>query len=34
MLSVAVARPWLGPPLATERYVMYFRFGGWRRVCP
>ena len=26
--------PWLGPPLAAWRYVMYFRFYGWRRVWP
>jgi len=25
--------PWLGPPLAALRYVMYFRFYGWRHVC-
>jgi len=24
---------WLGPPLAALRYVMYFRFYGWRHVC-
>jgi len=24
--------PWLGPPLAALRYVMYFRFCGWRHV--
>jgi len=24
--------PWLGP-LAALRYVMYFRFYGWRHVC-
>ena len=26
--------PWLGPPLAALRYVMYFRFYGWRHVWP
>ena len=26
--------PWLGPPLAALRYVMYFRFCGWRHVWP
>ena len=26
--------PWLDPPLATWRYVMYFRFYGWRHVGP
>ena len=25
-------RPWLGPPLTTMQYVMYFRFGGRRHV--
>jgi len=25
---------WLGPPLATLRYVMYFRLHGWRHVWP
>jgi len=24
--------PWLGPPVAALRYVMYFRFHGWRHV--
>ena len=24
--------PWLGPPLVALRYVMYFRFYGWRHV--
>jgi len=24
--------PWLGPSLAALRYVMYFRFYGWRHV--
>ena len=24
--------PWLGPPLAKLRYVLYFRFCGWRHV--
>ena len=24
--------PWLGPPLMALRYVMYFRFYGWRHV--
>ena len=26
--------PWLGPSLAALRYVMYFRFYGWRHVWP
>ena len=26
--------PWLGPPLAGLRYVMYFRFYEWRHVGP
>ena len=26
--------PWLGPPLVAWRYVMYFRFYGWRHVWP
>jgi len=26
--------PWLGPPLAALRYVMYFWFYGWRHVWP
>jgi len=26
--------PWLGPPLTTLRYVMYFRFCEWRHICP
>ena len=26
--------PWLSPPLAALRYVMYFRFYGWRHVWP
>jgi len=26
--------PWLGPLLAALRYVMYFRFYGWRHVWP
>ena len=26
--------PWLGPPLAALRYVMYFRFYGRRHVWP
>jgi len=26
--------PWLGPPLTTVQYVIYFRFRGWRHVCP
>ena len=25
--------PWLGPVLAVMRYVMYFRFFGWRHAC-
>ena len=24
---------WLGPPLTALRYVVYFRFCGWRQVC-
>ena len=24
---------WLGPPLAAQWYVMYFRFFGWRHIC-
>jgi len=26
--------PWLDPPLVALRYVMYFRFYGWRHVWP
>ena len=26
--------PWLGPPLAALRYLVYFRFYGWRHVWP
>ena len=26
--------PWLGPPMAALRYVMYVRFYGWRHVWP
>ena len=25
--------PWLNPPLASSRYVIYFRFYGWRHTC-
>ena len=25
--------PWLGPPVAALRYVMYFRLYGWRHDC-
>jgi len=25
--------PWFGPPVAASRYVMYFRFYGWRHNC-
>jgi len=24
---------WLGPVVSASRYVMYFRFCGWRHVC-
>jgi len=30
VLSVAV----VGPALTTVQYVMYFRFCGWRHICP
>jgi len=26
--------PWLGPPLMTMQYAVYFRFCGWRHICP
>ena len=28
------AWPWLGPAVAALRYVMYFRFYGWRHIWP
>jgi len=32
-VQVQVLWPWLGPPLTTMQYVVYFRFCGRRRVC-
>jgi len=26
--------PWLGPPLAALRYIIYFWFYGWRQIWP
>jgi len=26
--------PWLGPPVTTMQYIMYFWFSGCHHVCP